>query len=1023
MLRWLVQSSLQRPALVLALALALVVYGAARAPTLEVDVFPEFAPPRVEIQTEAPGLSSEEVEELVTARLEAALGGVPFLATLRSKSVLGLSSVVLIFEDGTDLLRARQVVQERLVGEVQRLPAVALPPVVMPPLSSLSRVLKVGLSSDSLSQGELSELARWTIRPRLMAVQGVANVAIWGQRDPELQVLVDPERLRLHEVPLEAVVAASRDASQVVAGGYLDTPNQRLAVRQRAQVRSPQDLAAALIWERDGLPVSLGDVADVVSGHPPPIGDAVIDSGRGILLIVEKQPWGNTLEVTRGVEAALEALRPGLSGVQLDSSIFRPATFIERALANLAQALGTGCALVVLVLILFLAEWRTAVISVVAIPLSLVAAVLALTACGLGIDTMVLAGLVIAVGEVVDDAVIDVENITRRLRLEALLPSPRSALAVVLSASLEVRSAVVYASLIVSLVFLPVLFLGGLAGTFFRPLALAYVLAILSSLLVALSVTPAMCLLLLPGLSASQGEPILVSSLKRLYRRVLPALVRRPRVAGLILLLTLAVSAGAAPFLGEEFLPDFQERNLLMHWVEPPGTSLEASARSTALVARELAQIPGVQSFGSHIGRAETADEVVGPDFTELWIGISPEADYEATLKQVQSVVDGYPGLRRDVLTYLRERVKEVLSGAGATLVIRLSGPDLAVLRERASALERSLTQVSGLTHLQVEAQVLVPQVEIEVDPRAAALYGLGAGAVQRSVATLVQGTRVGQLHGGGRTVDVAVRGVARLRCDPLALQGILIDTPSGGHVRLGAVATIRVVPAPNAIKREAGFRRIDVTCNVSGRDLGSAAREVEERVRSLELPREYQVEVLGEYAERQAARGRLLGLSALSFLGILLLLQVDFRSPRLTALLALSFPSALVGGVAAVFATGGVVSIGSLVGMVTVLGIAARNGIMLVSHYRHLEREEGVPFGPELILRGAEERLAPILMTALCAGLALLPILLQGLVPGHEIEHPMAAVIVGGLISSTLLNLLLLPSLYGAVARPAGRA
>jgi len=1014
----LVRSSLKQPVIVIAAAIALMIFGISQGPNLEVDVFPEFAPPRVEVQTEAPGLSATEVEELITARLEASLAGVPFLSKLRSKSVQGLSSVVLIFEEGTDLLVARQVVQERLASESKRLPAVALPPVVMPPLSSLSRVLKVGVTSDKLSQGDLSEISRWTIRPRLMAVKGVANVAIWGQRDPEYQVLVDPERLRLHEVPLQAVVQAAADASAVVGGGYIDTPNQRLAVRQRAQVRRATDLAGALIWERDGVPVSLGDVAEVVPGNPPPIGDAVIDEGRGILLIVEKQPWGNTLEITRGVEEALEGLRPGLADVKLDSTIFRPATFIERALSNLAKALGSGCVLVVVILVLFLAEWRTALISVVAIPLSLVAAVLALTACGLNVDTMVIAGLVIAVGEVVDDAVIDVENITRRLRLEASVPNPRSAFQVVLAASLEVRSAVVYASLIVSLVFLPVLFLGGLAGTFFRPLAFAYVLAILCSLLVALTVTPAMSLLLLPNLEVRESEPALVRALKHVYRRILPPIASRPRLAGAVLLLTLASSGVASHWLGEEFLPDFQERNLLMHWVEPPGTSLEANARSTELVARELRAIPGVESFGAHIGRAETADEVVGPDFTELWIGISPEADYDRTLAKVHEVIEGYPGLRRDVLTYLRERVKEVLSGAGATLVIRLYGPDLAVLRERANAMEQSLEGVAGLSDLHVEAQVLVPQVEVAVDPRAAALYGLRAGAIQRSVAIFVQGLRVGQLYEGGRTVDVTVRGVASYRCDPLALDDLLIETPAGGHVPLKAVASIRVVPAPNAIKREAGSRRIDVTCNVTGRDLGSAAREVAERVQELELPREYHVEVLGEYAERQAARNRLLALSGLSLIGILLLLYTDFRSPRLTALLALSFPSSLVGGITAVFLTGGVVSIGSLVGMVTVLGIAARNGIMLVSHYRHLELEEGVPFGPGLILRGAEERLAPILMTALCAGLALLPILVQGLVPGHEIEHPMAAVIVGGLVSSTLLNLLLLPPLYLAVAK-----
>ncbi len=674
MLSWLVSTALRLRVLVLALAIVLIVVGVRTAQRTPLDVFPEFAPPLVEIQTEAPGLSAEEVESLVTVPLENALNGSPWLETIRSKSVLGLSSVVLIFERRVDLMRARQLVQERLAVEASRLPSVAKSPVILPPLSSLSRALKIGMWSKSLSQMDLTVLARWTIRPRLMAVHGVANVAIWGQRDRQFQVLVDPDRLRDHDLSLDDVVRAAGDAAALESGGFVDTANQRLAVRHVSQLREPADLAATVVAYRGGSAVRLGDVADVVAGSPPPIGDAVINDGPGLLLIVEKHPWANTLDVTRDVEAALEELRPGLHDVELDHTIFRPATFIERSLQNLGHAMIVGCVLVVVVLVVFLFDWRSAVISAAAIPLSLLAAAIVLHYWGETINTMVLVGLVIALGEVVDDAIIDVENIVRRLRLNRAAGSPDSPLTVALRASLEVRSAVVYASLIVVLVFVPVFFLEGLAGTFFRPLAFSYVLAIVASLLVALTVTPALSLVLLPGRTDVRADSPLVRGLRGAYGRVLPWLVARPRWAVGLLVVAFGLSAAGVPLLGEEFLPKFRETDYLMHWVEKPGTSLDAMRRITTRVSRELRAIPGVRNFGAHIGRAEVADEVVGPNFTELWISVDPNVDYASTAAKIQEVVDGYPGLYRDVLTYLTERIKEVLTGASASIVVRIYG-------------------------------------------------------------------------------------------------------------------------------------------------------------------------------------------------------------------------------------------------------------------------------------------------------------------------------------------------------------
>lgn len=1018
MMRWLVSTSLRQPVLVLALACALLVLGYRTLGHMPLDVFPEFAPPLVEIQTEAPGLSTEEVESLVTVPLENALNGTSWLKTIRSKSVLGLSSVVLIFKEGTDLMRARQMVQERLAVEAARLPAVAHPPVMLSPLSSTSRVMKIGLSSETLSQMDLTELARWTIRPRLMAVPGVANVAIWGQRDRQFQVLVEPERLRANGVTIDAVTKAARDAATVGGGGFVDTPNQRLAVRHLSPIVEADDLARTIVAWRNEAPLRLGDVADVKIGYPAPIGDAVINDGPGLLLIVEKQPWGNTLDVTHQVEAALEALRPGLKDVELDATIFRPATFIERSLDNLSHSMLIGCVLVVVVLVLFLYDWRTALISAVAIPLSLVTAALVLQWAGATMNTMVLAGLVIALGEVVDDAIIDVENIVRRLRLNRAAENPRAVFPVVFDASLEVRSAVVFASLIVMLVFLPVFFLEGLSGSFFRPLAFTYALAILASMLIAMTVTPAMCLLLLPGRVDRRHEAPLVRTLKAPYRRLLPTFIGRPKTVVAALLAGFAVTAVTVPFLGEEFMPKFQETDFLMHWVEKPGTSLDAMRRITQRASVELRQIDGVRNFGSHIGRAEVADEVVGPNFTELWISLDPNVDYPKTVAQIQEVVDGYPGLYRDLLTYLRERIKEVLTGTSASIVVRIFGSDMDVLRAKAREVETAMADVSGVTNLKVEPQILVPQLVVRLRPEAAEQFGLTPGDVRRAATTLVKSLKVGEVYDEQKVFDVAVWGKPQVRSDLAALREMEIETPTGAVVPLGDVADVYIAPAPNEIKREGASRRIDVMCNVEGRDLGSVARDIERRVRDVPFDRGYHPEFLGEYAARAESRNRLLGLGALAIAGIVVLLYTDFRSVRLVLLVMLTAPFALIGGVAGVWLGGGAISLGSLVGFVTVLGICVRNGIMLISHYRHLEESEGVPFGLTLVVRGAEERLAPILMTALTAALALVPLIVAGNRPGHEIEYPMAWVIVGGLFSSTLLNLLLTPALYLAFGK-----
>ena len=1019
MLSWLVSNALRQRVLVLAIAFVMVLLGVQATRDVPLDVFPEFAPPMVEVQTEAPGLSTEEVEALVTVPLEAGVNGVPGLKTLRSKSVLGLSSVVLIFGEGADVIRARQLVQERVATVAPRLPTSARPPVMLPPLSATSRAMKIGISSKTLDQMAMSEVVRWTIRPRLMAVPGVANVAVWGQRDRQLQVLVDPVRLSAAGVTLAEVQRAAGDASVSTGGGFIDTPNQRMAVRHMSPVVTPGDLARTVIKLGGGAPIRLGNVATVTEGHAAPIGDAIINDEPGLLLIVEKQQGGNTLDVTQGVEKALAALRPGLGNLKVDSTIFRPATFIERSLSNLTQAMWLGCALVALVLIVFTRDWRSATISLVAIPLSLLGAALALSWMGASINTMVIAGLVIALGEIVDDAIIDVENIGRRLRLNREAGNPRTAFDVVLGASLEVRTAVVFASLIVMLVFLPIFFLGGVSGSFFRPLATAYVLAIGTSLLVALTITPALCLMLLPGAPERKQEPGLVRALKTRYRAFLPRMIGRSQLAIGIVAGGLLVSVLGYASLKDQFLPDFRETDFLMHFVEKPGTSIEAMDRITILASKELRAIPGVRNFGSHIGRAEAGDEVYGPNFTELWISLDESADYDASVKKIQEAIDGYPGLYRDVLTYLRERIKEVLTGAGATVVVRIYGPDIAELRKTAEQVKATIAGVPGVADLKVEQQSLIPQIQIRPRPEALAAYGLTTGEVRRATGTIISGSKAGEVFRDQKSFDVTVWGTPAARSDLHALRDMLIPTASGGQVRLRDVADVAIMPAANEIKRENGSRRIDVTMNIAGGgDLGGVARTVEAKVKALPFAQGYYPEFLGEYAALQASQRQLLLLGGLCLVGILLLVWLEFQSLRITALLGLSLPFALLGGVVAVLLSGGTMSLGSLVGFVTVLGISARNGIMMISHFEHLERQEGEVFGPALILRGAEERLLPILMTASCAALALLPLVVRGDAPGHEIEHPMALVILGGLISSTALNLLLMPTLYARFAR-----
>ena len=1030
MMRWIILTSIRLRTLVVFVGLGIMLGGVWQLSKAPVDVFPEFAPPKVEIQTACIGLSAAEVEELITVPLEQSLAGVPGLEVLRSKSVGQLSSVVLLFEPGTDIMDARQLVQERVATVTPTLPAWAAPPHMIQPLSSTSRVMKIGISSDTLDTIQLSQLTRWKIRDNLMRVPGVANVAVWGNRKMQYQVQVDPARLHRAGVTLDAVRNAAADAvdaglltylpaAALGTGGFVESGDQRLGIEYVASVGDPEQLGQVTVTNRDGEVLRLDEIADVRIGHQNLIGDAVVDGGPGLLLIVEKFPWANTLEVTRGVEEVLADIQPGLGDVRVDTTIFRPATFIETSIDNLTKALLIGVLLVIAVLMLFLYEWRTALISVVAIPLSLVVAGLVLHQQGVTVNTMVLAGFVISVGVVVDDAIIDIENIWRRLRLARSTGDRTSTGRIILEASIEVRRAIVYATLINIAAIVPVFFLEGLSGAFFRPLVTAYALALLASMVVALTVTPALGLLLLRRQGHLRRESPVKAALVRWYLRVLARVTTTARpayfaVAGLVLLALVGT-----PQLGQSLLPDFKERDFLMHWVTKPGTSLQEEVRITTRSAEGLGAIPGVRNFGAHIGQATNADEVVGPEFGENWISVDPEADYDATLAAVQAEVDGYPGLYRDVQTYLKERIREVLTGTDEAIVVRISGDDLDELADVADRMEDAMDEIPGLEAPQAELLTGVPQIEVTVDLARAQEHGLKPGDVRRAAATLISGLEVADVYQSGRIYDINVYGVADLRHSVPSIRGLLLDTPAGGQVRLDEVAEVEVRSTPNAILREGGTRRIDVTAGVHGSDVGGVASELEERIAEVDLPQGYSVEVLGEHAEREAAQRTLLLLGLAVLVAILILLQLAFSSLRLALLFFPTLFMALVGGILAALATGAVLSLGSLVGFLTVFGIAARNGIMMLSHFQHLESVEGMPFGRDLVLRGAAERLSPILMTAGATAFALVPLVVAGSIPGHEIEHPMAIVILGGLVTSTLLNLFVVPSLYLRFAQP----
>ncbi len=1023
--------SLRFRVLVLGIAAAMVIAGFALLPTMALDVTPEFTPPYVEVQTEALGLSAEEVEQLITVPIEAdLLNGVAFLDTIQSRSVAGLSSIVLTFEPGTDPVRARQVVAERMT-QAHALPNVSNAPAMLQPIASASRVMMVGLSSDEVSMIDMSILAHWTVRQRLMGVTGVANVSVWGQRDRQIQVQVDPERLRDAGVTLEHVIKTAGnalwvsplsflEASTPGTGGFIETPNQRLGVQHVSPIVSADELAEVALDAEDGAARSLrlGDVANVVEDHQPLIGDALINDGEGLLLVIEKFPEANTLEVTRGIDEALAALAPGLSGIDIDSSIYRPASYIETASGNLSLGLLIGLVLAAIGLAALLLDWRSVVIVIVAIPASLTVAGLVLYALGATINAMVIGGLALALVVIIDDAIVGVESVMRRVRQPHRDDEPRSRAAIVLEATVAGRGSLGYATLIVIAAAAPLLFLAGIAGAFLPPLAMAYALAVVASVLVSLTVSVALAAVLLPERADVRHDRHAIGWLQHRFQPALWRLLNRPRP---MFLTAVVVTAGVAvlvafsmvPGLGRTAVPTFRDGDLLVHWDGAPGTSRTEMNRIAAAASEELRAIDGVRNVGAHVGRAVASDQVVNINAGELWVSIDPDADYDATIAAIHETLSGFPGLRRELLSYQSDRINTILTDVDDDVVVRVYGQELDVLRAQADAVRDELAGIDGVATAVVEPEALEPTVQIEVDLAAAEAHGLSSGDIRRATTTLLSGIEVGSLFEDQKVFQVVVWGVPEIRESLTDISALLIETPAGGHVQLDEVADVRVGPAASVVNREGVARRIDIGISVAGRDAPSVVAEIEDRVQAMELPLEYHAEVRAIAVDRQAEQLQLLAIVAAVAIVIFLLLQAAFDSWRLAATTLVAMPVALVGGAVAAFVSGVSGSLGATVGFLAILAITARGSIRLIDTYRSLERANAEPSVREVVVRGTRERLGPILATALATAGMLLPFVVLGDLPGFEIVRPMTIVILGGLVTATILNLFIIPTLY----------
>lgn len=1025
MLNRIIEWALRNRLLVLIAASALLIYGGVVTYQAHVDVFPDLTAPTVTILTESHGLAPEEVESLVTLPIEAAMNGTAGVFRVRSNSAIGISLVFVEFEFGTDIYRARQLVTEKL--QQVRLPSDVPPPILGPISSTMGEIMLISITSKTTSAMDLRSIADWIVRPRLLGVSGVSQVMIIGGETKQYQVLVDPVKLADYNLTLEEVTKAVGASNANSSGGFLERPHEEFLIRGRARVYSTEDLANSVVTVREGAPILLKNIAAVQEGAALKRGDGGFNVQPAVVATIQKQPNANTLQLTKQIEQTLASLKPTLpADVTIDTKAFQQADFIERAIGNVKRSLLEGGVMVTIILFLFLWNFRTTFISLTAIPLSLLAAIIVMTYFDITINTMTLGGLAIAIGALVDDAIIDVENVFRRLKQNAQSPLPEPVLRVIFKASSEIRNSILYATLIIILVFLPLFSLGGFEGRMFAPLAFAYIISITASLFVALTVTPVLCYYLLghSKLIRDERDSRLVAWLKRRYATTLNWTLRHPYKIILSSAVMLVLAISLFPFMGREFLPPFNEGSLNINASLPPGTSLQESNRIGAIVEQALHEVPEVVSTTRRTGRAEMDEHAAGVNTTEVEV-VAKEGDrhHSEMMDEVREKLARIPGLTVEVGQPISHRIDHLLSGTRAQIAIKLFGPDLATLRNKAGEIRDAMSNVPGIVDLLVEPQVGVPQVQINMNRQAAAAVGLSAEAIAETVDAAFNGHVVSQVLEEQRTYDVLVRFDDSARQSVETISSTLIDTPMGFKVPIAQVADVRVDQGPNTINRENVQRRIIVQANVAGRDLGSVIADVRSAIgQRVQLPQGYFLQYGGQFESQEKASRQIILLSAVAIAGIFLLLFIALKNARSAFLVMANLPLALIGGVVMVFVSGGTLSIASLVGFITLFGIATRNGIMLISHYSHLMTEEGVGFR-DAIVQGSMERLSPILMTALVTGVGLIPLALGVGEPGKEIQQPMAIVILGGIFTSTFLNMIVIPALYLKFGRAEAQA
>jgi len=1024
MLKRCIEFSLRYRGVILILGLLAAIYGAYVAEQSQLDVFPEFAPPRLVIQTEAPGLSAEEVEALVTRPVEYGLNGTPDLESMYSQSIQGLSVVTVVFRETADIFRVRQLTGERITEISGGLPQGVHPPQMGALTSSTSLMMALGLVSSQRTPMELRTFAEWVVRLRLLGVAGVARVEIFGGDVRQLQIQFRPDRLIAYGVSVDEVLAAARNATGIRGAGFIENDNQRIALRTQGQALTAEALGETVLAHHEGFSVRLKDVAFVADGAQPKLGDGLVNGKAGIVMMVHSQYGSNTLDVTRRVEAALQEMKPLFSAekVTLRPALFRPANFIESSIQNITKSLLIGGVLVILVLFAFLANLRGAFIAFITIPLSLLAAVIVLNAMGASLNTITLGGFAISIGVVVDDAIIGLENVWRRLRESHERNDSRSVFAIVRDATLEVRSPVVYATFIVAAVFVPVLTMSGVNGRLFAPLAIAFLLATFASLVVAVTLTPALCYLLLPR--AKMTEPRYIARLRSQHHRWLEFTFRHSaRVIGATIVMCVAAAA-VLPFLGGEFLPEFKEGHYIVRMTMAPGSSTAATSRMGAGMAEQLLKNPDVLSVSQEIGRAEQGEDTGGPEFSELHIDLRRNLakSEEAVKADMRATLSAFPGISFAVTPFLTERIEEVLSGARGEVVVKLFGSDLASLDRTAEDIRRIVASVPGAADVFTQAQTGSPEITVSLRKDRLEQFGFQPLAVLEAVETAYQGTVVAQAYEANRVFDVNVLLAPSSRMDPEAIGGLLVQNSTGARLPLRQLATVGRSSGRFIVEHEGTLRLRQITSNVEGRDLNSFVGEVKRRLHAqIKLPADMSLTFSGAAEAEGKARRELLLHSLSAAAIILLLLSVVFQHKWNMILVLANLPFALAGGALGALLSGGPLSIGSLVGFISLFGISMRNSILLISHYEELVLNEGMSWGMETAMRGATERLVPILMTALVVALGLLPIALQSGEAGKEIESPMAIVILGGLVSSTMLNLLVLPALalrYGKFDR-----